>query len=68
LGGLRTRWSDWRLKSAASLLLSGSLVLLLGSAFVSTLNFVFNVVMARLLGPALFSQAAAIVTVLMLLS
>ena len=68
LGGLRTRWSDWRLKSSASVLLSGSLVLLVGSALVSVLNFGFNVVMARLLGPALFSQAAAIVTLLMLLS
>src|SRR5438045_3069365 len=68
VGGLRTRWSDWRLKSPASLLLSGSLVLLLGSALVSVLNFLFNVIMARLLGPALFSQAAAIVTLLMLLS
>ena len=68
VGGLRTRWSDWRLNSPVSLLLSGSLVLLLGSALVSALNFIFNVVMARLLGPALFSQAAAIVTVFMLLS
>jgi O-antigen/teichoic acid export membrane protein len=41
---------------------------LLGSAFVSALNFLFNVIMARLLGPSLFSQAAAIVTLLMLLS
>lgn len=68
LGGLRTRWSDWRTKNAGSVILSGSLVLLCGSMFVSVLNFVFNVVMARLLGPALFSEAAAIVTLLMLLS
>ena len=68
VGGLRTRWSDWRVKSSTSLLLSGSLILLLGSMFVSVLNFLFNVVMARLLGPALFSQAAALVTLLMLLS
>ena len=68
LGGLRTRWSDWRLKSPSSVVLSGSLVLLTGSALVSILNFGFNVVMARLLGPSLFSQAAAIVTMLMLLS
>ena len=56
------------MKTPASVLLSGSLILLLGSAFVSGLNFLFNVIMARLLGPALFSQAAAIVTLLMLLS
>lgn len=68
LGGLRTRWSDWRLKSAASIVLGGSLILLLGSVLVSALNFLFNVSMARLLGPALFSQAAALVTLLMLLS
>ena len=68
LGGLRTRWSDWRLKNPSSVVLSGSLVLLTGSALVSALNFGFNVVMARLLGPSLFSQAAAIVTLLMLLS
>jgi len=66
--GLRTRWTDWRMKSPASTLLSGSLILLLGSAFVSALNFLFNVIMARLLGPSLFSQAAAVVTLLMLLS
>ncbi|HVH86176.1 MAG TPA: oligosaccharide flippase family protein [Terriglobales bacterium] len=68
LGGLRTRWSDWRLKNPSSVVLSGSLVLLMGSMLVSVLNFVFNVAMARLLGPELFSQAAAIVTLLMLLS
>lgn len=56
------------MKSPASTLLSGSLILLLGSAFVSALNFLFNVIMARLLGPSLFSQAAAVVTLLMLLS
>jgi len=66
--GLRSHWSERRLKTPASVLLSGSLILLLGSAFVSGLNFLFNVIMARLLGPALFSQAAAIVTLLMLLS
>ena len=65
---LRSRWSEWRLKSPTSVLLSGSLILLLGSAFVSALNFLFTVVVARLLGPALFSQAAALVTLLMLLS
>ena len=66
--GLRSRWSERCLKSPTSILLSGSLILLLGSVLVSALNFLFNVIMARLLGPALFSQAAAIVTLLMLLS
>jgi O-antigen/teichoic acid export membrane protein len=48
--------------------LSGGLVLLVGSTLVSIINFGFNVAMARLLGPALFAQATAIVTLLMLLS
>ncbi|MBV9072226.1 MAG: oligosaccharide flippase family protein [Acidobacteria bacterium] len=56
------------LNRTASVVLSGSLILLLGSVLVSALNFLFNVIMARLLGPALFSQAAALVTLLMLLS
>jgi len=48
--------------------LSGSIVMLLGSVLVAALNFGFNVSMARLLGPALFAQVAAMVTLLMLLS
>jgi O-antigen/teichoic acid export membrane protein len=48
--------------------LSGSLVMLVGSMLVAGINFGFNVSMARLLGPALFAQATAIVTLLMLLS
>jgi len=47
---------------------SGSIVMLLGSVFVAGINFGFNVSMARLLGPALFAQVAAMVTLLMLLS
>jgi O-antigen/teichoic acid export membrane protein len=50
------------------LVLSGSLVMLVGSMLVAGINFGFNVAMARLLGPALFAQATAIVTLLMLLS
>lgn len=49
-------------------MLSGSIVMLLGSVLVAVLNFGFNVSMARLLGPALFAQVAAMVTLLMLLS
>jgi O-antigen/teichoic acid export membrane protein len=66
--GIAARLKDRRLSGAASTVLSGSLILLLGSLLVSVLNFLFNVIMARLLGPSLFSQAAAIVTLLMLLS
>jgi len=48
--------------------LSGSIVMLLGSVLVASINFGFNVSMARLLGPALFAQVAAMVTLLMLFS
>jgi O-antigen/teichoic acid export membrane protein len=48
--------------------LSGSIVMLFGSVLVAGINFGFNVSMARLLGPALFAQVAAMVTLLMLLS
>ncbi len=66
--GWRLRWNEWRLKGNASLVLSGSLIMLVGSLLVAGINFGFNVAMARLLGPALFAQATAIVTLLMLLS
>jgi Polysaccharide biosynthesis protein len=49
-------------------ILSGSLVMLLGYGAVSALNFGYNVVVARLLGPAAFGNAAAMVTMLMLFS
>ncbi len=49
-------------------ILTGSLVLLIGSVFVSLANFGYNLGVARLLGPADFSHAAAAVTILMLVS
>src|SRR2546430_7760907 len=64
----RVRCAGWLERRAASRVLSGSIVMLLGSMLVATLNFGFNVSMARLLGPALFGQVAAMVTLLMLLS
>jgi O-antigen/teichoic acid export membrane protein len=54
--------------SAQSRMLNGSLVLLLGTAMVTLLNFGYNVAIARLLGPADFGHAAAAVTLLMLVS
>ncbi len=51
-----------------SRLLSGSLVMLVGYTIVSVINFGYNVAVARLLGPADFGHAAAIVTMLMLFS
>lgn len=42
--------------------------MLVGSVLVAAINFGFNVSMARLLGPSLFAQVAAVVTLLMLAS
>ena len=66
--GWRVRCADWIERGASSRVLSGSIVMLLGSVLVASINFGFNVSMARLLGPALFAQVAAMVTLLMLLS
>jgi O-antigen/teichoic acid export membrane protein len=51
-----------------SRILGGSLVMLVGSGLVSTVNFGYNVAVARLLGPSSFGHAAAVVTLLMLAS
>lgn len=49
-------------------LLSGSVIMLVGSVFVSLANLGYNVSVAHLLGPGDFSHAAASVTLLMLAS
>lgn len=49
-------------------IVSGSLILLIGSGLVSLLNLFYNVGVARLLGPIAFGEAAAVYTLLMLLS
>jgi len=49
-------------------ILNGSIILLIGSVAVSLANFGYNIGVARLLGPADFSHAAAAVTILMLIS
>src|SRR5512142_915255 len=51
-----------------SRVLGGSLIMLIGSALVSSVNFGYNVVVARLLGPVRFGHAAAAVTLLMIFS
>lgn len=51
-----------------SRILGGSIIMLAGSTFVSLVNFFYNIAVARLLGPAEFSHAAAAVTLLMLVS
>ncbi len=49
-------------------ILNGSIILLIGSIFVSLANFGYNIGVARMLGPSDFSHAAAAVTMLMLIS
>ena len=51
-----------------SRIFSGSMIMLLGSALVSTINFGYNVAMARALGPAQFGHVSAVATLLMLAS
>lgn len=53
---------------ASHRLLTGSMIMLLGSAFVSLANFGYNIAVAHLLGPGEFSHVAAAVTLLMLAS
>ena len=55
-------------KTLKSQLLGGSLTLLAGSGLVGVTNLVYNVVTARLLGPAGFAHATAVYTILMLMS
>src|SRR4051794_17994961 len=54
--------------TASSRVVSGSLIMLGGSTLVSGFNFLFNVAMARLLGPAEFGHVTAAATILMLFS
>jgi O-antigen/teichoic acid export membrane protein len=66
-------WREWLSRfrgerSAHAKILSGSIVMLVGSIVVSLANFGYNIGVARLLGPADFSHAAAAVTILMLVS
>ena len=55
-------------RQSRSLVLSGSVIMLVGSGFVSLANFGYNISVAHLLGPSEFSHAAAAVTLLMLAS
>jgi O-antigen/teichoic acid export membrane protein len=57
-----------RHKDAKAAVLSGSIIMLLSSSLVSGLNFIYNVVMARMLGPSKFGHVTASVTLLMLAS
>ncbi len=55
-------------EDSSGLVLTGSVIMLAGSAFVSLANFGYNIGVAHLLGPSDFSHAAAAVTLLMLAS
>jgi hypothetical protein len=55
-------------RSLRDTILSGSMTLLIGSALVSAINLVYNILIARSLGAAGFGHAVSIYTVLMLLS
>jgi O-antigen/teichoic acid export membrane protein len=49
-------------------ILSGSFVLLLGSGLTAAINFAYNVMVARFLGPTAFGHATAVYTLLTLMS
>lgn len=55
-------------KTLHARMLSGSFVLLLGSGLAAVLNFVYNVSVARFLGPTAFGHATAVYTLLTLIS
>jgi O-antigen/teichoic acid export membrane protein len=54
--------------SARARIVSGSLILLAGSGLVGVANLVYNIAVARMLGPTGFGQATAVYTLLMLMS
>jgi len=60
--------SELRHNRTHSMILSGSIILLLGSTLVSVVNFAYNMIAARLLGPTDFGHASVAVTLLMLAS
>src|SRR5947199_1504980 len=55
-------------RSARSMVLSGSLIMLISMMLVNLFNFAYNIVMARLLGPGEFGHINAAVTILLLAS
>ena len=67
-GWLGTVAGHLRQSRPHSVVLSGSIIMLLSTILVSGVNFGFNIAMARMLGPAKFSHVTAAVTILMLAS
>lgn len=66
--GWRGAVAQFRTDKSHSVILGGSVVMLVGSAVVSAFNFGYNVAAARMLGPEGFGHASAAVTLLMLVS
>jgi len=56
------------IRSARSLVLGGSLVMLVSMMMVNGFNFAYNVFMARILGPSEFGHINAAITILLLVS
>ncbi len=56
------------IKTLQARILSGSIVLLLGSGMAAAINFAYNVSVARFLGPTAFGHATAVYTLLTLIS
>src|SRR5450631_4585891 len=54
--------------SLRAAILSGSMILLVGSGLVSIINLVYNILLARVLGATGFGHAVSVYTLLMLLS
>jgi O-antigen/teichoic acid export membrane protein len=57
-----------RRKGAQAMVVGGSIIMLASTTLVSIVNFTYNVVMARMLGPSKFGHVTASVTLLMLAS
>jgi O-antigen/teichoic acid export membrane protein len=55
-------------KTLQARVLSGSFVLLTGSGLVTAINFLYNIAVARFLGPTGFGHATAVYTLLILIS
>lgn len=60
--------STSNIRSARSLVLGGSLVMLVSMMMVNGFNFAYNVFMARVLGPSEFGHINAAITILLLVS
>lgn len=65
---MRTAFETLKTGGTRGRVFTGGVVMLAGSVLVSLANFGYNIGVARLLGPGDFSQAAAVVTLLMLAS